>query len=204
MPEDEEVETTESDEASETEEQDTDTEEVEDDPAAGLKKALAAERKARRDAERKAHAAETALADRDKEPAEQALEAAKREALTQAQETFNKRLVQAELKAALAGKVRNTALALKVIDTSAIEVDANGDIDDTSVTDAIDALLDEYPELAPDAQKFGSADQGAKGRDAKPKQITRSELANMTAEQIVKAQAEGRLTNLLVGNNRKG
>jgi hypothetical protein len=187
-------ETVESEEAAETTE-----EVVEEDPTAGLKKALAAERKARRDAERKASALEAARADADKEPAEQALEQARREAREEAQTAFNQRLVQAELKAALAGKVSNPALALRVIDASVIDVDTNGEVDAQSVTDAIESALAQYPELKPvDQKKFtGSADQGTKGKATRPQQLTREELKSLTPEQIVEAEAAGRLDGLL-------
>lgn len=192
------VETTE-EEAVETEAETEATEEVvEEDPTDGLKKALAAERKARKDAERKAREATAALADRDKEPAEQAIEQAKREAVEQAQSSFNQRLIRAELKAALTGKVRNPALALKVIDTSEIEVTGDGDVDAQSVTDAIAALLEEYPDLAPDAGKFqGSADQGSQGKTSRPSQLTATDIKNMPPQQIEKARKDGRLNDLL-------
>lgn len=170
----------------------------EEDPTAGLKRALAAERKARREAERKATAASNALADRDKEPAEQALEQARREALEQAQERFNQRLATAEVKAAIAGKVTNPALAMRVIDTSEIEVDADGNVDPQSVTDAIEAALTEYPELAVAQNKFGgTADQGARQRSTRPVQITREQLKSMSPEQIVEAEANGQLRDIV-------
>ncbi len=174
--------------------------EAQEDPTAGLRKALAAERKARREAERKARDLEHARADADKEPAEQALEKARREAREEAQSAFNQRLVQAELKAALAGKVTNPSLALRVIDTSEIDVTGDGEIDSQSVTDAIEAALAQYPELAPVQKRFdGTADQGARGKTARPAQLTREDLKSMSPEQIVKAEAEGRLASLLGG-----
>jgi hypothetical protein len=175
---------------------------VDEDPTAGLKKALAAERKARREAEKKASALEAAKADAGKEPAEQALEQARREAREEAQTAFNQRLVRAELKAALAGKVNNPALALKVIDSSEIDVDANGEVDAQSVTDAIEAALSQYPELKPvDQKKFtGTADQGAKGKATQPQQLTREQLKSLTPEQIVEAEAKGQLSTLLGGS----
>jgi hypothetical protein len=178
---------------------DTTDEVVDEDPSAGLKKALAAERKARREAERKEREAAQRLADRDKEPAEQAIEQARREAREEAQTAFNQRLVQAELKAALAGKVSNLGLALKVIDSSVIDVDATGEVDPLSVTDAIEAALREYPELKPaEAKKFaGTADQGTKGKATRPQQLTREELKSLTPEQVVAAEAAGQLDQIM-------
>jgi hypothetical protein len=172
-----------------------------EDPTAGLKKALAAERKARRDAEKKARDLEAARADADKEPAEQALEQARREAREEAQTAFNQRLVQAELKAALKGAVNNPALAMKVIDVSEIDVDANGEVDPQSVTDAIEAALSQYPELKPmDQKKFtGTADQGAKGKASRPHQLSREELAALSPEARIKAHENGQLDDLMAG-----
>jgi hypothetical protein len=174
---------------------------VDEDPTAGLKKALAAERKARRDAEKKARDLEAARADADKEPAEQALEQARREAREEAQTAFNQRLVQAELKAALKGAVNNPALAMKVIDVSEIDVDANGEVDPQSVTDAIEAALSQYPELKPmDQKKFtGTADQGAKGKASRPHQLSREELAALSPEARIKAHENGQLDDLMAG-----
>lgn len=193
------VETTDEEIEDTTETEDTTDEVVDEDPSAGLKKALAAERKARREAERKARELEAARADAEKEPAEQAIEQAKREARQEAQTGFNQRLVQAELKAALAGKVNNPALALRVIDASVIDVDDTGEVDAQSVTDAIEAALTEYPELRPaDQKRFnGTADQGTKGKASQPQQLTREQLKSLTPEQIVEAEANGQLTNLL-------
>ena len=205
MSESESVETTDTDEnavdesttTSDTsgEEEVTETE----DPTAGLKKALAAERKARRDAEKKASALEAARADADKEPAEQALEQARREAREEAQTAFNQRLVQAELKAALAGKVSDTSLALKVIDTSVIDVGDDGEVDPQSVTDAIEAALNDYPVLKPATEKKfgGTADQGTKGKATRPQQLTREDIKSLTPEQVVAAEAAGQLDALL-------
>lgn len=196
------VETTD-EEVTETADVEDTTDEVEvEDPTAGLKKALAAERKARRDAEKKASALEAARADADKEPAEQALEQARREAREEAQTAFNQRLVQAELKAALAGKVNDPALALKVIDMSEIDIDGNGEVDPQSVTDAIEAAIAQYPVLRPVEQKkfTGTADQGAKGKAAgQPPQLTREQLSALTPEQRVAAYENGQLATLLSG-----
>lgn len=205
----EQVETTDTEEnetesTEEVESQETE-EEVSEDQDSGLKKALAAERKARRDAEKRAKAAEQAVTDRDKPAEEQALEAARREAREEALGVANERIVRSEVKAAATGKVKNPALALKLIDTSAIEVGDDGEVDAEAVNDAINELLEQYPELAADGRKFaGSADQGAKGRSAKPAQLTRADLQNMTPDQINKARTEGRLDTLMGVSEPKG
>ena len=193
------VETTEEVETDEVETEETEQiEEPTDDPAAGLKKALAAERKARREAERKAREASDALSLKDKPADEQALEQARREAREEVLSAANARLVRSELKAELAGKVANPALALRLIDASEIEVSADGDVDADSVSAAIEALLAEAPELAAKPARFqGGADQGAKGKDASPSQLTQSDLKNLTPEQIEQARRSGRLNRVL-------
>jgi hypothetical protein len=178
---------------------------ADDDPDKGAKAALIAEREARRleRAEARRDKAELEalreqIANKDKPAEEQALEAARREARQEAQTAFNQRLVQAELKAALANAVNDTTLALAVIDASVIDVDANGEVDAQSVTDAIEAALAKYPILkATDPKKFGgTADQGLKGGAVQPQQLTREQIKSLSPEQIVAAQEAGQLRSI--------
>lgn len=46
----------------------------------------------------------------------------------------------------------------------------------------------------------GTADSGAPGRGVTPTQLSESDLKTMTAEEIVKAQEDGRLDSLLGRN----
>lgn len=175
-----------------------DSEKGSEDADSGLKKALAAERKLRRDAEAKAKAAEQKLADKDKDAdqiaADQALRDAEKAALAKA----NERVVRSELKAAAAEKVKRPDLLVKVTDLASIEVDENGDPDPEALNEAIEAFLADYPELAVDKSKFnGSADQGSKGKSSTPAQLTRSDLSKMTPDQINKAREEGRLNKVM-------
>ncbi|MEV4777462.1 hypothetical protein [Microbacterium sp. LWH12-1.2] len=170
------------------------------DPAAGLKKALDAERKLHKEAAKRAAALEQQLADKDKPADELAIETARREAREEVQKSANERIARLEVKAALAGKVSNPALALRLIDTSAIEVDADGEVDADAIDAAIATLLADAPELAVKAARFqGGADQGTKGKASAPAQLSKSDLSNMTPEQIVAASEAGQLTSLLKG-----
>ena len=171
-------------------------EEAVEDPTEGLKKALAAARKDAKDERRLRTAAERQLADKDRPADELAIEAAKREARDAVLGEANARIVRAEVKGALAGKVTDLALALAVIDTADIDVSEDGDVDPASVESAISALIEKHPSLA--AKRFGSgADQGAKGRQSVAAQVTQQELENMTPEQVVQARKDGRLNKLL-------
>ena len=200
--------TDESTESTETEDEQTEqveqSEETEKpDPDAGAKRALTAERTARKAAEKALNALKAELALKDKPAGEQAIAERIREATEQVTAKANARLVQAELKAAATGKVKNPALALKLIDTSEIDVSDDGEVDSDALNQAIADLLEQYPELAPDGAKFtGSADQGAKGRTSKPAQVTRAELASMTPAQIEEARTSGRLNDLLAGKTK--
>ena len=195
--------TDESTESTETEDEQTveveQSEETEKpDPNAGAKKALVTERTARKAAEKELARIKAELALKDKPAEEQALEAARAEARTEATEKANARIVRAELKAAATGKVKNPALALKLIDASEIEVGDDGEVDSDAINQAITDLLEQYPELAADGSKFtGSADQGAKGKTSKPAQLSRLDLEKLSPAQIVAAQASGQLNDLL-------
>lgn len=195
--------TDESTESAETDEQATEveqSEEVKPDPDEGAKKALIAERTARKAAEKRLRELEAAAALKDKPAEEQALEQARAEARAEATAKSNERIVRAEVKAAATGKVKNPVLALKLIDVSEIEVDDNGEVDSDAVQAAVAALLAEYPELSADGSKFsGTADQGTKGKQSTKRQLTREQLKSMSHEQIVQAQKEGLLDDVLKG-----
>lgn len=168
-----------------------------EDPNAGAKKALVAERTARKAAEKELAAFRAAAALKDKPAEEQALELARAEGRTEGTAKGNERLIRAEVKAAATGKVKNPALALKLIDMSGIDVDEDGEVDSDALNDAITALLAEYPELAADGSKFGgSADQGAKGKAHKPSQLTRQDLTKLTPDEVLQADRDGRLNTL--------
>lgn len=169
-----------------------------EDPDAGAKRALVAERNARKTAERELAALKAQLADKDKPAEEQAIAERIREATAEATSKATERLVRAEVKAAATGKVKNPALALKLIDTSGIDVNDDGEVDSDALQAAIAGLLVDYPELAVDAAKFGGgADQGARGKASKPSQVTQQELESMTTTEVNEARRTGRLNSLL-------
>lgn len=169
-----------------------------EDPNAGAMKALVAERTARKAAEKELAAFRTAAALKDKPAEEQALELARAEGRTEATAKSNERYIRAKVEAAATGKVKNPALALKLIDTSGIDVDDDGEVDSDAVQAAVAELLTEYPELAADGARFGGgADQGAKGKAAKAAQLSEQDLNSMTPEQISEARASGRLDTIL-------
>ena len=197
MPEDEEVETTTEDEA--TTEVDTDTQETEPDPTEGLKKALKAEHLARREAERKARDLEAEKENAGKEPAEQALAQARREAAAEATRAADSRILRSEIRAAAKGRLADAGDALVYLNLDEFEVGDDGDIDSEAIEDAIADLLTRKPYLAADTgEKFrGGADQGARGKQTTPSQVSKAELESMSPAEINKARREGRLSKIL-------
>ena len=167
------------------------------------KKALDA-MKARYKAERDARkAAETALAAaqdaKTGDDAAAAMAKAQRDAEAAATTKANQRILRSEVRAAATGKLADPKDALVFLDLEQFEVGTDGDVDPDEIATAIDDLIKARPYLAAATVKRfqGTGDNGAARNAGKPKQVTESELKTMTPEQIVKAQSEGRLTDLL-------
>lgn len=100
------------------------------------------------------------------------------------QAATNTRLIAAEAKAALAGKVHKPATALRLLDLSEVEVDADGNVDTQALDDLIVKLLEDEPYLAVaqgTPQRFqGKADQGPQGVAKSEEQRLSEELAEAT------------------------
>lgn len=113
----------------------------------------------------------------------------------------NARIIRSEVRAAAAGKLSDPRDALRFLDLDQFEVDEDGVADEDKIAEAIEDLVKNKPYLAAQGrQRFqGTGDGGAARKAGRPKQLTERDLTNMTAEQIVKAQDEGKLDNLLGG-----
>jgi len=136
---------------------------------------------------------------KDKPAEEQALEAARAEARAEAIKAANARILKSELKALATGKLADPSDAALYLPLDDFTVSDDGAVDSDALTAAIEALLEKKPHLAAQKQtRFdGGADQGAKGKETVATQLTKDELKDMSPEAIVKAQAEGRLKDLL-------
>lgn len=170
--------------------------------------ALAAERKARREAEKARKAAEKELADfraqqsasAEQDEAKKAADQARRDAEQAALAKANARILAAEVRAAAAGKLADPSDAARYLDMSEFEVGDDGAVDSDAISGAISDLIKRKPYLAAKAQGFqGSGDGGARGSSSGPRQVTGAELKTMSPEAIVKARREGRLANVLGG-----
>ena len=115
----------------------------------------------------------------------------------------NGRILKAEMRAAAAGKLADPADALLYIDLSSFEVDDDGAVDGAAIAAAVEDLVKTKPYLAAQGGgRFqGSADGGVRNGTAAPTQLSETDVKRLYAEkkydEIAKAQAEGRLTNLL-------
>lgn len=130
---------------------------------AEVKSILDKERKASREAAKKAKAAETALAKatgelekfRESQLTEQekAVKTAREEGLAEGLTVGNKRLIRAEVIAAASGKVADPDDAFAILTAngtlSGLEVDKDGQVDTAAIGTAIDGLVKSKPHLAP-------------------------------------------------------
>lgn len=165
---------------------------------ANLKAALAKERSTNKLTTKELATLKAERDAQNKTPEENALEAARRDGESAATKRANERLVKAELRSAAKGKLSNVADALVFIDVSSIEVGDDGEVDTGALDAAIATLLTERPYLGAvvEQKRFqGGADQGG-DKSAAPKQLTRADLAGMTPQQIVAAEANGQLKSL--------
>lgn len=117
---------------------------------------------------------------------------AREDALKEVQTETNRKVVEAQVKAAAAAKLADPSDALRFIDISHIETEEDA-------IDAVQELVNSKPYLGVQAPRFqGTADQGVR-QQAGPTQLTRADLTSMTPAEIERARVEGRLTKLLGG-----
>jgi len=179
---------------------------------AGIK-ALESERKARRDAEALAKRQEaeleklrTAQLDDNERALKEARDAGRTEALT----SVNRKLVEAEARAAAAGKLANPALAARLLDLDRFVPSDGSDIDGDAIVAAIDELVAAEPYLGIQAQTPPAAGEtpppAPKGtvtpgaQSGTPATFKRSQLRDpqfyaANKDAILKAASEGRIEN---------
>lgn len=169
-------------------------------------KALQAEREARKAAERQAKEfAEQLEAIRREQMTDQekALDAARSEAADAARaETaaaYERRLLEATVKAQAAGRFRDPADALRLLDLTDLPRGDDGVIDETAIGAALDQILTEKPYLGTDqTPQWPAGDGGPQGPEA-ARTFSRAQLRDpeffaKNREAILLAQREGRIT----------
>jgi hypothetical protein len=138
------------------------------------KRALAAEREARKAAEKRAKDAEIER-DRLKQASESEQEKAVREAAeearTEERTKANLRILRAEVKARAGTKLADPDDAVRLLDLDALEISDDGEVDTEKIDKAIERLLKAKPYLAPGAKPGGktSVDGGARPDNGDPK-----------------------------------
>ena len=112
----------------------------------------------------------------------------------------NERIIKAEVRASAAGKLSDPSDALKFLDLSKFSVSEDGEVDSDAIGSAIGELVESKPYLSaksPIGNGVGIIPPSGRRDGDRPSQLTREDLKAMSAEQIVQAQADGRLSALL-------
>ncbi len=114
-------------------------------------------------------------------------------------EALKERVVdKIEAKAARAFADAEDAVAILLRTHDAEDFLDDGKIDVEAIQEALDELLEKKPHLAvQDGKRFKGTPDGGTRKAARPGQLTRSDLQRMSPQEIVKAKAEGRLTDVL-------
>lgn len=127
-------------------------------------------------------------------------QAVKDEALAAA----NQRILKAEVRAAASGKLTDPADALHYLDLSKFTVTDDGSVDTQAIANSIGELLEQKPYLGKAEQAPSGANitppSGTRDGDRHQGQLTRDDLKTMSPAEIVKAQQDGRLKDLLGAN----
>lgn len=170
------------------------------------KKALAAEREARKKAERDVKDLRARFEQMEEAQNKTAAERAEldkqrqmeRDALAKA----NERIVSAEIRAAAKGELADPGDALTFIDRSDFDVGDDGSVDADAIKSAVADLLNQKPYLAArrDARVEGSADAGAR-EATRLKQWTRDDVRKATPEQVEDARVNGLLRDVMEGKS---
>lgn len=167
------------------------------------KKALDAMKAERKAANDRAKALEAQLAELtakvEGKEAEYAAEQKARESEKAALARADEKILKAEVRAAAKGVLADPADAFKFLDLSAFEVGADGDVDVSALTDALNTLIEDKPYLAAQSGKRfqGGADGGARNDATKVSQLSQADMARMSPEEKVAAYESGQFDGLL-------
>lgn len=167
------------------------------------KKALTAERQARREAEKQLRDFQSRLAAMEEAQTKTAEERAQ---LLEKQRELEQAALAAEFRAAATGKLADPTDVLNFIDLSGFEVGDDGTVDGDAISAAIADLVSKKPHLGARREDPGpgSADGGA--RDvSRPRQWTRDDVTKARKDgrfaEIEQARHDGLLRNVLSGTD---
>lgn len=112
----------------------------------------------------------------------------------------NQRVLKSDIRAAAAGVLENPADATIFLDLSKFTVSDDGETNSEEISNALGALVKERPYLAKRQSNTGVIATPPSGTRAQTvQQLTLEQVRNMTPSEIAKADAEGRLSNILEG-----
>ena len=127
---------------------------------------------------------------------EKAIREAREQATNEVRGQYQTRAIRDAARAAAAGKWVRPEQAVKLVDLSDLDPDA--DNFDTEVQSRLDAYLAENSHLAvPSETPSGSGDAGSRPSPSQPGQLSRTDLKNMSPEDINKARLDGRLNDVM-------
>ena len=123
---------------------------------------------------------------------------ANRKATEEADAKFQARLFASELKAAGAAEgVKHPEMLQRLIDSTDFPLDDEGNLDAGAITEAVKAAITQYDLAVQGGKRFqGTPDAGPRNADA-PAQITREQVAKMSAKEIDAAHKAGLLNDAL-------
>jgi len=168
------------------------------------KKALQAEREARKTAERELKDLRSRIEQMEETQNKTAEERAKleqqRELERAALAKANERILAAEIRAAAKGELADPADALTFIDRSTFEVGDDGSVDTDAIKSAVADLIEKKPYLAArrEPKVEGSADGGTR-EASRPRQWTREDISRHTPAEVEEARRAGLLRDVLAG-----
>lgn len=165
------------------------------------KRALDAERQARKDAEREKRELQKKLEEAQRaqmDEHERALAEARDEAAAETATKYASRLAAARAEALAAARTHDPEAAVQLLGDLTEYVTDDGEVDTDAMSKALDELVEAKPYLKADAATapVGGADQGRRTPPG-PTQLTREDLRGMSPDQIEKARTEGRLDRLM-------
>ena len=153
---------------------------------------LRKEREARKQAEAKIAEAEKAAMSEQ----ERAIAEAREQARNEAQSEFATERLADRIRVAAAKKLNDPEDAVRLLDLDAF--DASSDSLASEIEAQLGSLIESKPYLAVTSETpSGSTDAGSRTPPSKPGQLSRTDLSNMTPEDIDAARKDGRLDELM-------
>jgi hypothetical protein len=159
------------------------------------------ERESRKAAERRAQQLEQQLAQirqQNETDTERAIREAREQAADEVRQQYATERLTDRIRVAAARKLNDPEDAVRLLDLS--DLNPESDSLASEIETRLGSLLESKPYLAVTSETpSGSGDAGSRTPPARPEQLTRSDLARMSPEEIAKARHDGRLDDAMQG-----